>query len=214
MDSNAVLVLIKYGVVFLLCRRPQMVERLGPLNLLKTILFTLMALVWPFSYPLRQMSCSILRFLNPISDCVTETHCCAVGESADLPDAGAYIYCTFDGNTWVRTFNISQTKTTGKEWSMAQRNHHCLAQNFSAYSLLEIRFMNATLGWAVGGQLDVVEPKAWFVETKDGGKSWNPQAHVLPGYYAMALNVVGTQVAYAAIDNVVTQTSGVAKWTP
>jgi len=126
-------------------------------------------------------------------DCTSETHCCAVAESADLPSAGAYIYCTDDGVNWTRRFTALQSKTSG-------------------FSLLEVRFLNATLGWAVGGDLGVL-PKAWFVETTDGGKTWKADTHVIPNYYALEINVASGTTAFAAIDNVLTQSSGVAKWT-
>jgi hypothetical protein len=35
---------------------------------------------------------------------------------------------------------------------------------------------------------------------------------VLPGYYALAVDVVDATTAYAAVDNVITQQSGVAKY--
>jgi hypothetical protein len=66
----------------------------------------------------------------------------------------------------------------------------------------------------------------------DGGKTWDPLKHQLFGYYALGrpfvvfmtkmielmfrvlgLDVVSTSVAYAAVDNLLTQTSGVAKYT-
>merc|ERR1712146_773592 len=45
-------------------------------------------------------------------DCTSETHCCAVGESMDLPFDGAGIWCTHDGETWNRTF-YSQDSNIG-----------------------------------------------------------------------------------------------------
>jgi len=86
------------------------------------------------------------------------------------------------GQTWTQQFSAVYTSKTG-------------------YSLLDVRFANATLGWAVGGQLDAIEPKAWFVETTDGGKTWDAQAHELPGYYTLGLDVVDEKIAYAAVDN-------------
>ena len=55
--------------------------------------------------------------------------------------------------------------------------------------------------------------QAWFVETLDGGKTWNPLTHQIFGYYALGLDVVNDKLAYAAVDNLLTQTSGVAKYT-
>jgi photosystem II stability/assembly factor-like uncharacterized protein len=131
-------------------------------------------------------------YMNGI-DCTSETHCCAVGESSDAPAAGAYIYCTFDGQTWNKSFSAVSTST-------------------EHYSLLDVRFLNSTLGWAVGGDLFAIAPRAWFIETKDGGKTWDAQKHELPGYYALGLDVVNENLAYAAIDNLITQSSSVAKW--
>lgn len=121
----------------------------------------------------------------------------------------------------------------------------------SGYSLIDIRFANDTFGWAVGGELDAIEPKAWFLETSDGGKTWcddawlfiflrsslvhrlsahrhvltrphclflhcstdrDAQKHELPGFYALGLDVVDNKVAYAAVDNLITQQSGLAKY--
>lgn len=120
-------------------------------------------------------------------------HCCAVGESADGPDAGARIYCTWDGETFNQTFNAPYTQSKG-------------------YSLIDIRFANETFAWAVGGVLNVFAPNAWFVVTTDGGRTWDAETHTLPGYYALGLDVVNEKVAYAAVDNLITQSSGVAKY--
>ncbi|EGD79233.1 hypothetical protein PTSG_09954 [Salpingoeca rosetta] len=120
-------------------------------------------------------------------------HCCAVGESADGADAGARIYCTFDGQNFNRTFYAPYTQAKG-------------------YSLIDFRFANETFGWAVGGTLNAIAPSAWFVVTNDGGRTWDAQTHTIPGYYALGLDVVSEKVAYAAVDNLITQTSGVAKY--
>jgi len=127
-------------------------------------------------------------------DCTSETHCCAVGESMDLPFDGAGIWCTHDGETWNRTFYSQDS-------------------NIGGFSLIDIRFANENLGWAVGGELGELAPKAYFVETRDGGKTWDPYAHVFWGYYGLGIEVVNEKVAYAALDDTVTQQSGVAKWT-
>lgn len=82
----------------------------------------------------------------------------------------------------------------------------------TGFSLIDIRFANATLGWAVGGELNSFEPKAWFVETTDGGNTWNAAKNVLPGYYALGVDVIDATTGYAAVDNLITQASGVAKW--
>jgi hypothetical protein len=119
-------------------------------------------------------------------DCTSETHCCAVGESADAPAAGAYVYCTFDGRTWNQTFAAPYQARTGVLRLQASQPRRFLHSRFldscshhlpvrvthSGYSLIDIRFANATFGWAVGGELDAIEPKAWFLETSDGGKTW------------------------------------------
>lgn len=120
-------------------------------------------------------------------------HCCAVGESADGADAGARIYCTFDGQNFNRTFYKPYTQTKG-------------------YSLIDIRFANETFAWAVGGTLNAIAPSAWFLVTNDGGHTWDAETHTIGGYYALGLDVVNNKVAYAAVDNLITQTSGVAKY--
>ena len=120
-------------------------------------------------------------------------HCCAVGESADGPAAGAYIYCTFDGHNFNRTFAAPYTSSKG-------------------FSLLDVRFANETFAWAVGGTLNAIAPSAWFVVSEDGGRTWDAEKHTIPGYYALGLDVVSDKIAYAAVDNLITQTSGVAKY--
>ncbi|EDQ87226.1 uncharacterized protein MONBRDRAFT_38017 [Monosiga brevicollis MX1] len=129
-------------------------------------------------------------------DCTSEDHCCAVGESSDPPFLGAGIWCTQDGTNWNRTFYApyQSDPTVG-------------------FSLLDIRWASETVGWAIGGELNSLAPKAWFVKTTDGGKTWDPLSHQIFGYYAMGLDVVNENVAYAAVDNLLTQTSGVAKFT-
>eukprot|EP00730_Choanoeca_flexa_P003467 TRINITY_DN11416_c4_g7_i2.p3 TRINITY_DN11416_c4_g7~~TRINITY_DN11416_c4_g7_i2.p3 ORF type:complete len:301 (+),score=87.58 TRINITY_DN11416_c4_g7_i2:2095-2997(+) len=128
-------------------------------------------------------------------DCTSENHCCAVGEAADPPYLGAGIHCTFDGGkTWDQTFYMPYEQREG-------------------FSLIDIRFANDQVGWAVGGELVSIAPKAYFVETLDGGKTWNADKHVIFGYYALGLEVVNENLAFAALDDTITQQSGVARWT-
>jgi photosystem II stability/assembly factor-like uncharacterized protein len=121
-------------------------------------------------------------------------HCCAVAETSDGPQAGAYIYCTTDGQNFKQTLAMPNT-------------------NVIHYSLIDLRFADDQTVWAAGGKLNAVAPNAWFVKSTDGGKTWDTTSHTLSGYYAMALEVVSTSVAYASVDNLVTQESGVAKYT-
>ena len=62
----------------------------------------------------------------------------------------------------------------------------------------------------MGGDLNALAPKGWFVETTDGGHTWNAQKHELPGFYTLGLDVVSDKVAYAAVDNLITQQSALA----
>jgi len=121
-------------------------------------------------------------------------NCCAVGESDGTDAAGGRIHCTTDGGkTWNRTF-----------WSPNTDKVH--------YSLLELRYSSATDIWAVGGQLTQIEPSAWFVHSVDGGKTWQPDSTLLKGYYALGVTMVSPTVGYAAVDNLVTQIAGIAKY--
>jgi photosystem II stability/assembly factor-like uncharacterized protein len=128
-------------------------------------------------------------------DCTSTEHCCAVGESSDPPFLGAGIWCTFDGKTWDRSFYAPRTGS-------------------SDFSLIDIRWASETVGWAAGGELNSLAPKAWFVKTTDGGKTWDPLSHQIFGYYVFDINVVDENSAYAAVDNLLTQMSGVAKYSP
>jgi len=122
-----------------------------------------------------------------------ENNCCAVGE-ADGTEGGGRIHCTADGGkTWTRNFWAPSTSTTH-------------------YSLLELRFSSDTDVWAVGGALTEVSPSAWFVHSTDGGKTWTPDASLLRGYYALGISAVSPNVAFAAVDNLITQSSGIAKY--
>jgi photosystem II stability/assembly factor-like uncharacterized protein len=127
-------------------------------------------------------------------DCINETHCCFAGEASDSSAPGARIYCTTDGTNFKRNFFAGGTSQQG-------------------WSLLDIRFADDKLGWAVGGSLNPIAPRAWFVETTDGGQTWDATKHELNGFYALGLDVRSPTLAYAAIDNLITQTSGVAKYT-
>lgn len=120
--------------------------------------------------------------------------CCAVGEASDTNVSGARIHCTVDGGkTWTRNF-----------WAPSTQTVH--------YSLIEMRYASDTEVWAVGGQLTRVAPSAWFVHSSDGGKTWTPDTTVLHAYYALGISTVGANVAYAAVDNLLTQESGIAKY--
>lgn len=133
-------------------------------------------------------------------------HCCAVGEASDSPERvcqcsmrrshrpqGSRIYCTTDGEKWERMVYYNGTSSEG-------------------YSLMEIRFVSDKEIWAVGGTLTVVAPAGWFLHSLDGGKTWNHAAATLLGRIALSLSLVDNRTAYTAVDDVVTQTSGVAKY--
>ena len=53
---------------------------------------------------------------------------------------------------------------------------------------------------------------AWFVHSTDGGKSWTPDSLTLRGFYALGISMVNPNVGFAAVDNLITQTSSVAKY--
>jgi len=120
--------------------------------------------------------------------------CCAVGEASGSADAGARIYCTYDGGeSWNRTAYYPSTSSKG-------------------YSLIDIRFASDTEAWAIGGELESVAPAAWFLHSTDNGKTWSFKQNPILGWYALALDMVSGSVGYAAVDNLITQSSGIAKY--
>eukprot|EP00053_Salpingoeca_punica_P024749 m.14551 g.14551 ORF g.14551 m.14551 type:complete len:385 (+) comp7155_c0_seq2:65-1219(+) len=121
-------------------------------------------------------------------------HCCAVGESSGISAGGARIHCTTDGGkTWNRTFFMPET----------QKEH---------YSLMELRYVDANTIWAVGGEMTAIEPSAWFLLSTDGGQTWAQGSKPLPGYMAFSLSMVNGNLGFASVDNLITQTAGVAKF--
>jgi len=123
-----------------------------------------------------------------------ENNCCAVGEASDTAESGARIHCTSDGGkTWTRTF-----------WAPSTSKIH--------FSLIEIRFSSDTEAWAVGGEMTQFSPNAWFIHTTDGGKTWTADSTILRGYYALGVSMVNANIGYAAVDNLITQESGIAKY--
>jgi len=135
-------------------------------------------------------------YFNAI-DCLPNNpnSCCAVGEADnDSPVPGARIHCTTDGGaTWTRNFYNAGNSTT-------------------EFSLIEIRFTTDNDGWAVGGVLNAIFPSTWFLYTNDGGKTWNQDPTILPGYYAMGLSVVDPTHAFSALLNPITQESSIAAY--
>lgn len=141
--------------------------------------------------------------------------CCAVGEAdSDSPVPGARIHCTQNGgSTWTRTFFAPGTASSG-------------------YSLMEIRFTTNNDVFAVGGELGVLYPSAWFLQSSDGGMTWTnsttpivrvpslacekcccQSSHLMQaGYYAMGLSVVDPTHAFAALLNPITQESAIAAY--
>jgi len=121
--------------------------------------------------------------------------CCAVGEAdSDSPVPGARIHCTQNGgSTWTRTFFAPGTASSG-------------------YSLMEIRFTTNNDVFAVGGELGVLYPSAWFLQSSDGGMTWTNSTTRIAGYYAMGLSVVDPTHAFAALLNPITQESAIAAY--
>lgn len=122
-------------------------------------------------------------------------HCCVAAEADDGPAAGARIMCTEDGQNFNTTFTAPATSG-------------------ESLSLMQIRFVNSTFAWAAGGDLTSVAPKAWFLSTNDGGRTWQHNTKELYGYYAFGLSVLSDSAAFAAVDDLITQSSGVAAYKP
>lgn len=125
-----------------------------------------------------------------------ENFCCATGEATGTSQSGARIHCTYDGGqTWNRTF-----------WSPETSGH--------GYSIMEIRWVTETDIWAVGGELASIAPSAWFLQSTDGGKTWEHNVKPIFGYYGFGLSMVDADHGFAAVDDLITQMSGVAKYEP
>eukprot|EP00048_Salpingoeca_helianthica_P014461 m.221809 g.221809 ORF g.221809 m.221809 type:complete len:410 (+) comp15890_c1_seq1:57-1286(+) len=126
-------------------------------------------------------------------------HCCAVGEGFAQPpvpstEPGARIHCTRDGGaTWNRTYWNPETAS-------------------GAFSLMEIRFANATEIWAAGSKIANF-PSAMWVHSSDGGKTWTTSIpdHLL-GTAAMSISMVSPSIGYSSLINSVTQQSDIAKY--
>jgi len=99
-------------------------------------------------------------YFNDI-DCPTTTDCWAVGESeSDSPTPGVRILHTGDG---------------GQTWDVQ------LYVDNPNYSLMEIGMVNATEGWALGGEFTrIITGHFWH--TSDGGKTWNLEQTVNDEY--------------------------------
>jgi len=107
-------------------------------------------------------------YFNDI-DCPTINDCWAVGESeSDSPQPGVRIVHTADG---------------GKTWDVQ------MYLSDPNYSLMDVGFVNATEGWAVGGYLSARNFSGEFFHTSDGGQHWTT-AQALSDEYATALSFV------------------------
>jgi hypothetical protein len=122
------------------------------------------------------------------------THCCALGESFGIPAGGARIHCTTDGGaTWQRTFWMPETEKM-------------------EYSLMELRYVDATHIYVVGSELTRLAPSAWFLESTDGGQTWSHTVKPVFGYAAFSVTMLSNSLGFAAVTNLITQTAGVAKF--
>lgn len=96
-------------------------------------------------------------------DCTSTEHCCAVGESDGGRMPGARVYCTWDaGKNWERTAWFSGPQ----------------------YSLMDIRFISATEGWAAGG--DMENWQGYYLHTTDQGRTWTVET--VDGLYANSID--------------------------
>ncbi len=109
-------------------------------------------------------------------------------------EPGARILCTHDGGkTWNRTFWAPQTAS-------------------NAFSLMELRFANATEIWAVGAMI-AAEPRPMFVHSSDGGQTWTTDTPAgMFGSEAMSISMVTPEVGYAVVLNGITQAASIAKY--
>eukprot|EP00051_Salpingoeca_urceolata_P027783 m.483263 g.483263 ORF g.483263 m.483263 type:complete len:383 (+) comp22851_c0_seq1:121-1269(+) len=122
-------------------------------------------------------------------------NCCAVGEASGSADSGARIYCTADG---------------GKNWN---RTFYAPATSEEHFSLMDIRYVTPTELWAIGGDLHRVAPSAWFLHSTDGGATWQHSVTPMLGFIALGFDFVDPGCGYAVIENVITQTAAIAKYT-
>lgn len=126
---------------------------------------------------------SFVRFAG--MDCTDENHCCAVGESDAGSAPGARIHCTWDG---------------GKNWEQTA------FYSGPQYSLMDMRFISKTEGWAAGG--DMQNFQGYFLHTTDGGRTW--QIETVPGVYGNSIDFPDSTHGFATAFTVTDQSSVLA----
>lgn len=137
-------------------------------------------------------------YFNEI-DCAPSdpSHCCAVGDASGSSSSGGRIHCTTNGGqSWQRTYFAPNVP--GK----------------SAFNMMGIEFMTSKEAWACGGEQHPLSTKPLFLYTNDAGQTWTkatPNAD-LAGGICLGLDMIDATTGYAAIDNVLKQQAGVAKF--
>jgi hypothetical protein len=83
-----------------------------------------------------------------------------------------------------------------------------------AFSLMGIEFTSSVEAWACGGHLKTFGTQPLFLYSNDAGHSWTPATENpnLKGTICLALDMISKDVGFAAVDNTLTQQSGVAKY--
>jgi hypothetical protein len=119
-------------------------------------------------------------YFNQIG-CTDVNHCCAVGESDGTSSPGIRIYCTTNG---------------GSNWNRV------LYLNNPDLSVLSLRWVSGTEGWAGGGDMNPFTFTGYFWHTMDGGNTWTNQS--VPGQYgndiAFPTDSIGFAVSFNEMD--------------
>jgi photosystem II stability/assembly factor-like uncharacterized protein len=120
-----------------------------------------------------------------------------VGEASGSAEPGARIHCTTNGgSTWQRTY--FEPSVPGK----------------SAFNMMGIEFMTPVEAWACGGEQHPLSTYPLFLYTADAGQTWTkatPNTD-LKGSICLGIDMISKGVGYAAVDTLLTQTAGVAKY--
>ena len=96
-------------------------------------------------------------YLNGI-DCVSPTHCIAVGEGFDQ-NAAAHVFLTTDGRIFRRTL-------------------HLVSNDTLQYSLMSVSFNGPSEAWVAGGADTAEGGSSIFYYTKDGGLTWTKHGNI------------------------------------
>lgn len=113
-----------------------------------------------------------------------------------------------EDNGWVvgegeNVANIYHTNDGGLTWDV---------QWSGVATLMQVRMVDARTGWAVGGDLSTLRPKALLLKTTDGGVTWTPET-LDADFILFNIDAVDTTHAWAVGYNLATGNCGVLRFT-